>query len=192
MNTPAHIVLGLTLLTRGEGRRHAGWIVLGSSLPDLPMLLFYLWQRAVAKIPERVIWGESYFQPHWQDFFDVFNSLPLASAALALCWWKGFRSGVFASAAVLLHQLTDLPFHREDAHRHFLPFSEWRFASPVSYWDPQYFGAWVALAEVLLLLIGCAVVWRRFPTARSRWVLASVTALSMLAWIFAYGTHVLA
>jgi hypothetical protein len=52
----------------------------------------------------------------------------------------------------------DLPLHHEDAHRHFLPFTNWRFISPVSYWDPEYHGRIIAVIEILFTLAACGVV----------------------------------
>ena len=56
-------------------------------------------------------------------------------------------------AAALLHLTFDLPFHHDDAHPHFWPFSDWRFTSPLSYWDPAHDGGVIALAEVGLAVV---------------------------------------
>lgn len=59
-----------------------------------------------------------------------------------------------------LHCLTDLLVHREDAHAHFFPVSSWRFISPVSCWDPRHYGWVVGPLEVLLIVVGAAVLFR--------------------------------
>ena len=125
------------------------------------MVAFYLYQRLIALAPERVIWSELYFESRWQAFFDVFNSLPviglgyvLARRARSAAWMALFLS-------MGLHCLLDLPLHREDAHAHLFPFSNWRFVSPVSYWDPHFHGRLVAGAELVLVLVGAGVLWRR-------------------------------
>ena len=56
-------------------------------------------------------------------------------------------------AAALLHLTFDLPFHHDDDHPHFWPFSDWRFTSPLSYWDPAHDGRVIALAEVGLAVV---------------------------------------
>lgn len=187
MNTPAHAVLNLALLGSGSGRGQTRPIFWGALTPDLPMLLFYLWERLFMGVSERVIWSESYFEAHWQDFFDVFNSIPIAGVALALCWQLRRAGGVAFFASMLLHQAMDLPLHREDAHRHFLPFSEFRFESPVSYWDPTRFGAWASLAEAGLVLACAALMWQRYPTRWPRAVLAGLALLQFAVWFFFYG-----
>lgn len=58
-----------------------------------------------------------------------------------------------------VHCLIDLPVHHDDAHRHFFPFSEYRFFSPVSYWDPQHFGNYVLTVEIVLTLILGGYLW---------------------------------
>ncbi len=63
MNTPAHAVLNLALLGSGRGREFTRPILAGALLPDLPILLFYLWERPVEGSSEALIWSEAYFRP---------------------------------------------------------------------------------------------------------------------------------
>jgi hypothetical protein len=187
VNTPAHLVVNLALLGGGPRRAHTGPIALGALLPDLPMFGFYLWQKLVLATPERVIWSSAYFEPGWQLCFDLANSIPLAGLGLAVGLALRRTDLSLLCASVLLHCALDLPVHREDAHRHFLPFSSWQFVSPVSYWDPAHHGARVAGLETALLCAGAAVLWRR---SRSRWVrlpLAGLATLGVLAWSLLYG-----
>ncbi|MEM7565947.1 MAG: hypothetical protein AAF321_01825 [Pseudomonadota bacterium] len=73
--------------------------------------------------------------------------------------------------AALLHLALDAPVHVDDAHRHLWPLGDWRFRSPVSYWDPDHHGRLASAVEALLGLALCVVVWRRF---RSWWVRAAL------------------
>ena len=54
---------------------------------------------------------------------------------------------------MVLHSLLDLPVHNDDAHRHFFPLSNYRFISPISYWDPNHYGGIVSVVELLLVLL---------------------------------------
>lgn len=161
MNTPAHVVLGGVVLGHGAWRRH--WLAIsgGALAPDAPMLLFYLVERLGRGAPERLIWSELYFDPGWQGFFDVFNSVPLFALLALVAWRLGSSAALAFFAAAALHCLTDLPLHREDAHAHFLPFSDWRFVSPVSYWDPRHGGRLFVALELLGTLTGALVLARR-------------------------------
>lgn len=168
MNTPAHVVVCLAALGGGARRRHAGAIAAGALVPDLPMFVFYLWQRLWVGLSEMAIWREAYFRDAWQDFFDLFNSIPIA-AVLALAARAARREGVaLFFASMLVHQLVDLPLHVEDAHRHFFPFTDWRFASPVSYWDPAHYGALGSGLELVAVLVACAVLWQRTRARAAR------------------------
>lgn len=68
---------------------------------------------------------------------------------------------VFALSG-LLHLAGDLPLHAEDAHRHLWPLSDWRFISPVSYWDPAHYGRIAAPIEALFAAGLIVLLWRRF------------------------------
>ena len=191
MNTPAHLVLNLALLGGGARVAHTRAIAAGALLPDLPMFGFYLWQKLVRAAPERVIWGERYFDADWQVFFDVFNSIPLAAAGLGIALvFRRIGPALFCGS-VIAHALLDLPLHREDAHGHFWPFSDWRFVSPVSYWDSAHFGATASFAETALLCAAAVVLWRRHPQRSVRAPLALLAALSVAVWTLFYGLGVI-
>ena len=161
MNTPAHIVLNAYVLGRGRFARFAWPIAFGALLPDLPMFLFYAYQRGWLSVPERVIWSQAYFLPHWQSLFDVFNSLPLLALGAALAWRTKRTAWLACFASMALHSCADLFLHHEDAHGHFWPLSAWRFRSPVSYWDPRHYGRVFAALELAASLAACALLWRR-------------------------------
>ncbi|MEA5466170.1 hypothetical protein [Leptothoe sp. PORK10 BA2] len=178
MNTPSHVILNLALLGRQSRSQMNSPIIWGALLPDLAMFGFYAWAKLVARMDEATIWQEVYYQPFWQTVFDVGNSIPLALLAMGIAFWLGqrypqWRSGghviIFLAASVILHCLADLPLHVDDGHRHFWPLSNFRFESPVSYWDPDHHGAVVALVELSLVLIASWPVWKLL---RSRWLKA--------------------
>lgn len=159
MNTPAHAIVSLLLWSHEPGWPAATAITAGSWLPDLPMFAFYGYQRARG-VDRRVIWSTCYYEPSWQLLFDIFHSFAVMLAIAGLCYWQGSATGMLLAASALLHLCGDLPFHHEDAHRHFLPFSRWRFRSPVSYWDPKRFGRIFFGVECAFVCIGGSyIVW---------------------------------
>ena len=199
MTTPAHAALSLIVLGRSE--RNALPVALGAVAPDVPMLVFYIWERLARGVSEGRIWSERYFDPGWQVVFDIPSSIPLLGIALCiLLVLIGRRptaghipsAGVAAAprptrltastlfvASMILHALGDLPLHREDAHRHFFPFSDWRFTSPVSYWDPEHYGGYAAAGEVLLVLAVSVFLFRAYR-GRGRWIVAGVAGIYAL------------
>ena len=52
------------------------------------------------------------------------------------------RSGMLIAlyGAALVHLALDFPLHNNDSRAHFWPLTNWKFISPVSYWDPKYYG----------------------------------------------------
>ncbi|MGI8738245.1 MAG: hypothetical protein ACR2KU_00935 [Gammaproteobacteria bacterium] len=83
-----------------------------------------------------------------------------------------------------LHVLFDLPLHHDDAHRHFFPFSDWRFYSPVSYWDPAHYGDIVSACEILAVAVGSVVLWRRYESLSLRLMCAALALSYALHWIY--------
>jgi hypothetical protein len=186
LNTPAHLVVNLAVLGRLAPGRAGPWIAAGALLPDLPMLAFYAWQRFALRTSEHQIWGSAYFELGWQQFFDTFNSVPIF-AALGLLALALRQSGpAWLCGSVLLHALGDAFLHREDGHRHLWPLSNWRFESPVSYWDPAHHGALGAGFETLLILVSTLALWSHASRV-GRGSLMLLCALSATGWVLFYG-----
>lgn len=153
MNTPAHVVLNLLVVGRGGGQP---WkpILLGALLPDLPMVVMYLIERGLLGTPELVIWQDRYYSVGWQFFIDVFNSMPMIAMALVIAYARRWSFVQVLLWSMALHVSMDFLTHHDDAHRHFLPFSDWRFESAVSYWDPKHHGWIFAPLEFLFVVAG--------------------------------------
>jgi len=165
MNTPAHAVFNLALLGRKKKPEWNPLIIWGALIPDLAMFAFYVLLR-LSGIPPSQIWREEYYRPFWQNLFDFFNSIPLAVIGVVVAL-RFKRTGIaILFGSVILHCLQDLPLHVDDGHRHFWPFSQFRFESAVSYWDPNHYGRIAGSVELVLMVIASIYVFRR---VRSRW-----------------------
>lgn len=98
----------------------------------------------------------------------LFNSIPIFAVLLLIGLWQRHRRWgvllcVFALAA-LLHIALDAPVHGHDAYRHLWPISDWRFYSPVSYWEVDLHARWMSLMEAILVIGSAVILWRRFHT----------------------------
>ena len=157
MQTPGHAVLNLALLGGGAHPTLVLPILAGAVAPDVPIVILYLREHYLRGLPDERIWSESYQRPFWLNLIHGVHSVPLGLLGALGAWGLGWMPGAAFFASALLHALGDLPVHAQDAHRHFLPFSHYRFISPLSYWDVRYHGRAVALGELLLVL--AASVW---------------------------------
>jgi hypothetical protein len=182
VNTPTHTLLALALLSRPQQRKRNLAVIAGSLIPDLAIFLWAPYQSFVNGVSGEEMWRELYFAPSMQNLIAWFNSIPIYLGLIALgflgrgkAWGKLLL--VFAAAA-LIHMATDLPVHAEDAYRHFWPLTDWRFYSPLSYWDEAHHARWVGTVEIILAGGCIALLWRRHP---AQWV---KIALSLLALFY--------
>jgi len=184
MNTPAHAIVNLLLLP-GQRRRAFLPVLLGALIPDVPIVLFYGWARLVARLPERIIWTSAYHGVGWQALIDTFHSFPLLGVACFIS--RRLRAPRCAAffASMFLHSCFDFPLHHDDAHRHFFPLSDWRFHSPVSYWDPRYFGGIFSSMEVLIVVAGGVWLARKTDNASHRRWIVGIVSLYLAFWGFA-------
>ena len=189
MNSPSHIVINLVLLGSGVGKLHTRSILAGSLLPDLPIFLFYFVEKFILHTREKVIWMEAYFQPWWQDFFDLFNSIPIIFLGIAVAWSRKSKSAAYFLVSMLLHVLIDFFLHHDDAHRIFFPLADWRFFSPVSYWDPSHYGKITAPLEAVAAIICCTVIFSRYKSKGVKITISlmvllytSYLAMSLFVW----------
>lgn len=127
-------------------------IVIGGILPDAPIFVLYFWAKFVRRQPEKQIWSETYELPFWQNIVATFHSIPLAFLGVAVAHYSGLLGVEVLCLSMVLHSLLDFPVHNDDAHRHFFPVSNYRFISPISYWNPRHHGQAVSTVEKLLVL----------------------------------------
>ena len=185
LNTQSHAILNFFLLRWILGERISRLkrintvLFSGALLPDLPIFLFFFWYTLVKQTPQRIIWRELYFRPDWQAFFNPFHSLPLWTGFVLICALSQKPREALFGMAGLLSVIEDLLLHHEDAHAHFWPFSDYRFASPVSYWNPAHYGQIASTLELLLVTGASFWTWRHLKTRWGKALL--VLAVSSLA-----------
>ena len=158
MRTQGHAVINLCVLGEVLAPGSGPAVLAGAIVPDLPIVVLWTRERLRGR-PEEDIWRSVYPKKPWIDLIHGAHSLPLAALGLAASALLSAPAGVAFFASVLLHSLSDLPLHAEDAHRHFLPLSSWRFVSPISYWDVRHHGRTVTFVEMLAVMAAGACLW---------------------------------
>ncbi|WP_341733951.1 hypothetical protein [Microcoleus sp. EPA2] len=153
MKTPSHAIINLAILGKTQHSELNLLIVTGGILPDIPIFLFYFWAKYIARLPSATIWSKAYYEPVVQNIVALFHSIPLAAIGWLIAYYFGWQSIQILFLSMILHSLGDLPVHNDDAHRHFFPFSNYRFISPFSYWDRNHYGSIVSFVEMLLVLL---------------------------------------
>ncbi len=174
------------LLTKSGDRRRNWAIVIGGVLPDLSIFALLGWARLIEGLPHRQIWREVYWQEPWQTLGAISNSFVIWALVALLAYRLGWHIVMFIAGAALVHLCLDFPFHADDAHKHFWPLTDWRFHSPLSYWNDHYHGRWVGLLELGLVLASMAMLWQRFDSRIVRGALvvglASLVAVPAFFW----------
>ncbi len=179
------MALAVALFGRRDHPKDTKWVIWGALMPDLPMFVLFAIDKARG-IPMDEIWRVRYFQDDWQIPINAFNSIPIYALILGLAYWRKSRAWMVFALAALLHILFDLPVHREDEHAHFWPLSNWKFISPVSYWDPAHYGNIVAVFEFGILAI-CAVLGVRVFVHRwAKWIYVLACLFMPLAFLGFY------
>jgi len=181
MRTPGHAVLNVALFARHAPPAVVVATVAGAVLPDLPIIWLYL-QQKIRGTPTQEIWRVHYQRPFWSNLIHGMHSLPLAAAGLAAGALLGQPVAAAFFASALLHALCDLPVHGVDAHRHFLPFSQRRFTSPLSYWEVRRHARAVTLVE--WALVAAAGAWLAVGWG---WSAAAIAGLLLLNLGYAAG-----
>lgn len=187
MNTPSHAIINLAILGKHQPSPATIPIVIGAILPDLPIFIFYFWAKFFLRLPEKQIWSEAYYQPFWQNITATFHSLPLAVMGVAVAHYCGWPAVKQICLSAILHSLCDLPLHNDDAHRHFFPFSNYRFISPVSYWDPRHNGAIGALIELSAVLAATVPVLGLINAWAGRGIVIVIDLVYLIGYLNFYG-----
>ena len=186
MKTPSHAIINLAILGRVQDSEFNLLIVMGGILPDIPIFLFYFWAKYVARLPESTIWSQAYYEPVVQNIVALFHSIPLAAIGWIVAYYFGWQSVQVLFLSMILHSLGDLPVHNDDAHRHFFPFSNYRFISPFSYWDRNHYGSIVSLVEMLLVLLSSYHVFGFVQSSVGKILLILVNCFYLIGYVSFY------
>ncbi len=173
MNTPAHLIFGAAAFGDPLRRGTTTAALLGGLAPDLSLYLMAGVALVILQIPPQVVFDELYFSDAWQTVFAIDNSVFVWGLVFALGWWRSNAMVIAFAGAGLIHLATDFALHHDDARAHFWPLSDWRFASPISYWDSAHHARWVAPAEAAATLALTVLLWRRYLARgwRALWIL---------------------
>lgn len=192
MNTQSHILMGAILFGRPLPRLALAGAA-GGLIADIPMFVIVALLRMGGYSFDE-IFGRIYWEQWWQVLNAIGHSFLIWGMLTLVAWLVIRRHGAaqapraalcfaFAGSA-LLHSVIDFLVHREDAHMQFWPLTEWRFVSPVSYWDPVHYGNWFSLFEAALGLVMAVMLFRRYRNVLARIALAIAILLYVSAPAF--------
>ncbi len=184
MTTQSHAIINIAMLSRpGKPELHR-YALIGAVLPDLPMFIFFAVETFILQTPQQELWSERYFIKTWQNFFDLFNSIPITLVFLALCrCLVKSESATILGWSLLLHSLFDFFLHNDDAHHHLFPLSDFAFESPVSYWDAAHYGHIVRPIEICVTLAVSIYLFQRLQSRIGKWSLVVVNSISLVAYL---------
>lgn len=160
---------------------------IGGALPDVPMFAITGYLRATGHQFEQ-IFGVLYWEHWWQIANAIGHNFILWGTVCALSYaacqsgnvairFRGTCALAFSNSA-LLHSLIDLVSHRTDGHMHFWPLTQWRFVSPVSYWDSAHYGIQFSLLEAAIGMIIAILLFRTFK----QWAVRTLLALAAVLY----------
>jgi hypothetical protein len=163
VNTPTHLLLSAAIFCKpGDSKRNSAALI-GAIVPDIALYGLFAWAKLTA-VPDAELWGQIYFSPGYQAIDSIQNSAPLYAAIAVMGWLAKQPLATVFGLSALLHLAVDFPLHHSDAHAHFWPLTDWRFVSPVSYWNPDHYGLMIAPLELVWALVLAVILWRRFKS----------------------------
>lgn len=176
MNTPAHLIFGAAAFGKPGRSGVTMAALIGAMLPDLSLYLLVAWELWKGT-DAQVIFDQLYFSDAWMSIFSVDNSFILWGLLMGFALWRRVSWLVALCGGALLHIALDFPFHGEDARPHFWPLTNWKFESPISYWDPSHHGTLVGGVEIAICAALTIYVWRSFPEL---WVRLTILGLCIM------------
>lgn len=191
MNTPAHLIFASAAFAKPGQTAVIAAALIGGFLPDASLYLMAGVSLFVLGIDPEVVFGQLYFSDAWQLVFSIDNSFILWGLGLGLAIYLRSAWAIALTGAALLHLALDFPLHHDDGRAHFWPISDWKFESPISYWDRNHYGQIIGPIEMLLCVICTVFLWRRFKGWGMRTFFSALLALQVapvFIWVFVFAS----
>jgi hypothetical protein len=189
MITPSHIIYSWAIAKatkKSPDKRRTLAYVAGGLVPDLPTYVFFFVNTFLLGTSQQKMWDILYFESVWSPFITLSHSLVLWPVILLLATIvKQSLIKYFASSA-FFHVSLDFFVHHDDAYRHFWPVTEWKFMSPFSYYDPQYFGNWVSGIDTLVVIGLLAWLSTIYTNKKARVGIMVIIILYIVAAVLPY------
>ena len=189
MNTPAHLIFGLTAFGRPNRPRVTVAALIGAFMPDMSLYAMVGTSIYILGISPRRVFREMYYSDAWQQVFAIDNSFVVWGALLAMALWRKSAVAVAFTGAALLHIAFDFPLHNHDARMHFWPLSTWVFESPFSYWDRSFHANIVGPLELAVSMLLCVLLLIRFRHWPMRLLIVALGAIELMSsgiWRFIF------
>ncbi len=183
MMSQTHLIFGIAAFGKPGNARITAAALLGSFIPDASLYAMAGTHLFILDTPPQIVFGELYYSDSWQAIFRIDNSIVLWGIALIVAIMLKSKVAFALCGAAMLHLLLDFPLHNDDARAHFWPITDWKFLSPVSYWDDQYFGHIVSPIEIATAIAVCVWLMIRFTGRWMRGLIGLLLALQTAAAI---------
>ncbi len=189
MITPSHMIYSWAIakaIKAAPDKRRTLAFVAGGLAPDLPTYAFFFVNTFLLGTSQQLMWDTLYFDSAWTPVITLSHSLLIWPVVLLFATMTKCTLLRFFSISVLLHISLDFMTHHDDAYRHFWPLSDWKFLSPLSYYDPQYYGNWVSAIDTIVVIGLLMWLTTVYPSKKARIGIVAVITLYVATVIASY------
>lgn len=184
--TTSHLIYGWAAAKATERMavpyRTAAFIT-GSLLPDVPIYTFFVIHTFILGTKQQYMWDVLYFESAWVPIFTLSHSLMLWPFLFAAGMYLKQHLLMYTAGAATLHVCLDFFVHNDDAYAHFWPLIDWKFISPISYWDPAHFGQIVGAIDAVVILGLLLWLGTKYSGKRARLGIGSIMVLYVASLI---------
>ena len=142
-------------------RSWVGWFVLGAVVPDLPYVFLFAvaaLRSGPSALADLELWDSLWRNPL---IGGLHSFVPWGAMLLATLVLRRIRgpAKIFGPAIALVlgwgfHVMLDMLTHRSDGYPIVWPVSDYRFPTPISYWEAEYHGvAFSLICDGLIALL---------------------------------------
>ncbi len=172
--------------TNGPAKHRTAAFVVGALLPDIPVYVFFLVCGVLLGYGHEQLWDDMYFNSGWSVAFTLSHSLLLWPLLYLVAKYKRWFVAEWVAISAVFHSVVDFCVHTADAYAHFWPLTDWRFVSPISYWDRASYGQYVGCFDALLIL--CLLIWlaARYRKSRIRFGIYGLLVLATARFLIEF------